>query len=277
MIQHILVPVDFSDCSINALHYAIQFSLNIPNQVELTILNTYNVPMDYSDINISFGPGANTIEVEERIGKEFKHLAHKFPLLKKLKYQTIIQQNNLCDAISEVLEKTPAELIILGSKGASGVDAVVLGSNAHRVIKGGFAPVLMIPANTSYTSIKNITLSSDYKGLIDDAIEPLKDISLLNNSKIHLLHISNNPLLDIKRSEAAKNLAVHLKALPHQFHFMLDERIEHSINAFIKKESIDLLVVVPRKKGLFERLFQKSESKSLIFHSKIPLLALVSA
>jgi hypothetical protein len=37
-----------------------------------------------------------------------------------------------------------------------------------------------------------------------------------------------------------------------------------------------LLVVVPRKKGLFETLFGKSESKHLIFHSKIPLLALVS-
>jgi nucleotide-binding universal stress UspA family protein len=55
---------------------------------------------------------------------------------------------------------------------------------------------------------------------------------------------------------------------------MVNRNVESGIDEFAEKNKIDLLVVLPRKKGLFESLFGKSESKSLIFHTKVPLLAL---
>jgi nucleotide-binding universal stress UspA family protein len=58
---------------------------------------------------------------------------------------------------------------------------------------------------------------------------------------------------------------------------MVNKNVESGIDAFAEKNKIDLLVVLPRKKGLFESLFGKSESKSLIFHTKVPLLALAAS
>lgn len=276
MFKHLLIPIDFSSCSINALRYAVQFALRMPNPVAITLLNSYNHPLDYSDINIHFEPTIEHQEIEDRIGEEFDLLKTEVPELLKLSYEKVIVQNSLGKAIKTFCDSNTVDLIIIGSSGASGIDETVLGSNAHRVIKMELAPVLMIPKDYEYKPIDNIAICNDYKGMIDEALEPLKEISLIYSSKLHLLHISDRPILDIQKSQAAKNLAEHLKKLPHQFHFMLDVQVEHGINQFITKEHIDLVVIVPRKKQLLDKLLRKSESRSLIFHSKIPLLALLS-
>lgn len=84
----------------------------------------------------------------------------------------------------------------MGTKGASGVDEVILGTNAHRVIKAELAPVLVIPEDAKYEDIKNIALSSDYKGIMAELLNPVKAIRQAYASDIHLIHVSTEPLLD---------------------------------------------------------------------------------
>jgi len=276
MIKHILIPIDFSDCSINALKYAVQFANTFPSSVALTILNCYSIPIAYSDLSVSFGPGLADGDIEKRIEKEFKNLKKTIPLLTNLPHKFIMRNSALAEAMRAYKTENTIDLIVMGTIGASGIDEVVLGSNAHRIIKADIAPTLVIPQFATFKSLENIALSNDYKGVSLEALDLLKVLAKLSHAKIHLAHISKEPLLDVKKAEEARNLAVHLKTIPQQFHFLVDDDIEHGITAFIQKEEIDLLVLVPRKKGLFEGLFRKSESKPLIFHSKIPLLALIS-
>jgi len=276
MIKHILIPTDFSPCAINALNFAVHFALDMSTKPKLTILNAYTLPLAYSDINISFGPGLEASEVEEHIEKEFSKLEEQIPLLKQIDYKTTQKATFLKDAVEEFCDEKEVDLIVMGTLGASGVDEVVLGSNAHRIIQSALAPVLVIPQNASYGKIENMAVSNDYKGLTPDAIIALKDVDMTFGAKLHLIHISKEPILDTKKSAEAKELYHHLKDIPHQFHFIKDENVEIGLHKFMEQEAIDMLVVAPRKKGLFQKLFGRSESKSLIFHTKIPLLALMN-
>ncbi|WKV11200.1 universal stress protein [Marivirga harenae] len=274
MIKHILVPTDFSDCALNALEYALQFAKQINPEAEITILNAYTVPLAYADLNIAYDVGESEVDIKQYIDSEFNQLEDKLPLLKEFEYETIKTENYVKDAIEEYSLDNPVDLIIMGTKGASGIDEVILGTNAHRVIKAEIAPVLVIPGEAKYEDIKNIALSSDYKGIIAELLDPVKAIRQAYASKIHLIHVSQEPMLDKEKAEEAKNLELHLKGLPHQYHFMVNKNVEEGIDEFADNNKIDLLVVLPRKKGLFESLFGKSESKSLIFHTDVPLLAL---
>lgn len=274
MIKHILVPTDFSDCAINALEYALKFAKKVNPEAEITILNAYTVPLAYSDFNLAYDVGESEEDIKKYIDSEFNQLENKLPLLKEFEYETVKTENYVKDAVEEYSLENPVDLIIMGTKGASGVDEVILGTNAHRVIKAELAPVLVIPEDSQYVDIKNIALSSDYKGIIAELLTPVKAIRQVYASKIHLIHVSQEPMLAKEKAEEAKNLEMHLKGLPHQYHFMVNKNVEEGIDEFAETNEIDMLVVLPRKKGLFESLFGKSESKSLIFHTKVPLLAL---
>jgi nucleotide-binding universal stress UspA family protein len=258
----------------NALEYATKFAKQINPQAEITILNAYTIPLAYADFNLAYDVGESEDEIKKYINSEFDKLQKKVPLLKDFEYETVKTENYVKDAVEEYCLENDVDLIIMGTKGASGVDEVILGTNAHRVIKAELAPVLVIPEDAKYEDIKNIALSSDYKGIMAELLNPVKAIRQAYASDIHLIHVSTEPLLDREKSEEAKNLELHLKGLPHQYHFMVNKNVEEGIDEFAEKNKIDLLVVLPRKKGLFESLFGKSESKSLIFHTKVPLLAL---
>ncbi|GAA5036856.1 universal stress protein UspA [Marivirga lumbricoides] len=273
MIKRILIPTDFSECSINALKYAVQLAEKI-NIDEILILHAYAVPLSYSDLNISYDLSDTAEAIEKDIDKEFSLLEQKIPELKNIKYHKVKIDHYLNDAILSVCLKTNIDLIIMGTQGASGIDEVVLGTNAHRIIKSQICPVLVVPEDAKFTGMRNIALSSDYKGLMSELLYPLKALRYAFGATVHVIHISKKDHLEGEKAEAAKSLELHLKDLPHQFHFMKDEDIEFALENFAQKKNIDLLVIYPRKKGLFERIFGKSESKSIIFHSKIPLLAL---
>ncbi|SMG10884.1 Nucleotide-binding universal stress protein, UspA family [Marivirga sericea] len=277
MIKHILVPTDFSDCAMNALEYALKFAKHINPQAEITILNAYTVPLAYADFNIAYDVGESVEDIKKFIDSEFDKIEEKVPMIKDFEYEPVKTENYVKDAVEEFCLENDVDLIIMGTKGASGVDEVILGTNAHRVIKAEVAPVLVIPEDARYVDIKNIALSSDYKGIIAELLSPVKAIRQAYASEIHLIHVSAEPMLDKEKAEEAKNLELHLKGLPHQYHFMVNRNVESGIDEFAERNRIDLLVVLPRKKGLFESLFARSESKSLIFHTKVPLLALSSS
>ncbi|HET8860485.1 universal stress protein [Marivirga sp.] len=274
MIKHILVPTDFSECAMNALNYATKFAKHINPQAKITILNAYSVPLGSGDFNISYDVGESEEEIKKFIDSEFLKIEDSTPILKEFRYQTIKMEDYVKDAVEDFCAKNAVDLIIMGTKGASGVDEVILGTNAHRVIKAEVPHVLVIPQHAKYEDIKNIALSNDYKGIIAEKINLVKEIRQAYSSQIHLLHVSEEPMLDKEKAEEAKNLELHLKGLPHQYHFMINKNLEDGIDEFTNKNKIDLLVVLPRKKGLFQSLFSKSESKPLIFHTKVPLLAI---
>lgn len=274
MIKNIVVPIDFSDASLNALKYAVQFALEMASLPKFTILNAYSIPLAYSDLDITFGPSVEIDQVENLIDKEFKKLHKLVPVLAEIKYETIKINQELPYAIEHFQEDQPIDLLFMGVSGKSGLIEKILGSNTVKVIKANIAPVMVIPKNALYKSIQNIAFSNDYKGMLPEAINPLKEIQLLYDAIIHVVHIDEESILALKESAEAKNLDLLLKGTTHKFHFMKEKEVEIGLNHFLEQEMIDLLVVLPRKKGFFETLFTKSESKKLVLHSKLPLLAL---
>ncbi|MBK6264456.1 universal stress protein [Marivirga sp. S37H4] len=273
MIKRILVPIDFSDCSYNALRYATLLAEKLSVQ-EMVILHAYSAPLSYADLNISYDLTYTATAIENEIEADFDKLETKVPELKGIKYKMVKRDAYLDEAVLKVCLAHQIDLIVMGTQGASGIDQVVLGTNTHRIINEQICPVLVVPENATFHPIKNIALSSDYKGIMSELLHPLKAIRHAFASDVHVIHISEKSVLEKEKAAEAKNLELYLKDLPHQYHFLVAEDIELALEDFAKTNHIELLVVYPRKKGLFQRIFGKSESKSIIFHTRIPLLAL---
>ncbi|QCK14622.1 universal stress protein [Mangrovivirga cuniculi] len=216
-------------------------------------------------------------EVKEDVDREFENLEEKIPELKKVTFQLKSTYDFVNDAIEDAIESENIELVIMGTNGAKGIDEVLIGSNAYNVIKTVKIPIIIIPEEASLKSLKTIVFTSDFRHVPKrETIAFLIDLAKFVGAKIHILHIDTDGVTGLDEEERfeAKQLALHFKSIPHEFKYLEAEKVEEGILSFTEKTDADLLAVMPRKHDIITKLFKRSITKQLAFHSEIPLLVI---
>jgi nucleotide-binding universal stress UspA family protein len=273
-IQKILVPVDFSDCSKNALSTGIRFADAF--DAKLIILHAFQIPAAHGE------PGGAAIsaelseEVENDAMAQLKELEEDFPSLKYVEYTIELVHSYPTDAIQKACENNQIDLIIMGTKGASGVEEKLIGSNTFSTIKNNHLPVLSLPTDKQIENLADIAFAGDYQKIENkEVFEVLLDISNFFNSTIHILHV-NEEEGKINADEAfeARKFKQYFKGISHNYHFIKNADIESGIYDYIESHKISLLAMIPRKHRVFERIFKESLTKKVACHAKVPLLTL---
>ena len=270
--KKILVPMDFSDCAINALKYAMDFAKS--TESKLVLLHAYHIPIPAAEAGLTMD--ANVAEDFIQEGQEkMKKLYQDYPELENLAEPYEITMSFASDAIVNTSREVDANLIIMGTHGANNAIDELMGSNTLHVIKKCNIPVLAVPANVENFKISEILFSYDYQTInTKEIIQPLIDFALAFGAKLHIIHITDK--LDKLHQGAigeARLLEQYLKGIPHHYHMTEGEHIEDSILEYINSHNVDILAVIPRRHNLFERLFQSSVTKQLVHHSNVPLFA----
>ncbi len=138
----ILVPVDFSDCSLRALDYAI--ALAEPFGSRLILLHVVE-PAVYPENYLVASPALdetnqNLLESarERLLELTQKRIGHRLPV------ETLVRMGRAHSEIPDTAQAMGADLIILGTHGYTGLKHVLLGSTAERVVRHGPCPVLTV-------------------------------------------------------------------------------------------------------------------------------------
>lgn len=273
----ILVPVDFSDNSKNALDYAIQlakrFDLHLilvhafhPSITE-AIKDSYKI-LSHKEIHGT--PG----EIKDKL-KLWQEAVTKS---EKLSCETIYINGDLSDEINELIEDNSVDLIVMGTKGATGLKEVFIGSNTARVIENAICPVMAIPANYKFKEYQTIAFASDYHDSDKDSINFLAKLSKPFNSKLEIVHIANDDIKPRHEEDLLNYFIENIKkSVEHKkmdFH-LLDEEddIAEALSSFIKKHNIDLVCISTEERFLSGPLFNRGITKDMTHHIQIPLLA----
>lgn len=139
LISWILVPTDFSECSTEALEYAM--SLAKPLQADLILTHVIE-PFPYTAVN-----GIAFINFEERLIPEARALLDKFsqrPLEEKLSVETHLTSGIPSREIITLAEREGADLIVMGTHGRTGINHLMAGSVAEKVVRLSPCPVLTV-------------------------------------------------------------------------------------------------------------------------------------
>ncbi|UII31335.1 universal stress protein [Fulvivirga ulvae] len=270
--KKILVPMDFSRCSKNALKYAIHIGKRMP--ADLLLMHAFSVPVTHGEMGAISIVNTLVSGIEEDIQEDFSKLVHDVPELSEVKYETVIKHGSVVDAFIAESRRFHPDMVVMGTKGAHGIDEIILGTNAFAVTKNSAVPVLIIPENAGYRPLKKIALASDYKDVHVGLIDPLLLLNDVFGSEIHIVHISKQKALSIEEAEEAKKLQRYFKDVPHHYHLLQADDIEEGLNSYCQDHKIDLLTLIPRKHQLFEILMKGRQSKKIIFHTGIPVLTL---
>lgn len=142
MIKKIVVPIDFSDYSKKALQYTVQFCKSM--QAEIILVYVIE-PMIYP-ADLSMGQMVipqNELNLDQKAKSELEELA-KSEIGDLLKYQILIKMGKPFVEIIETASEQDADLIIISTHGHTGVEHLLFGSTAEKVVRKAPCPVLTI-------------------------------------------------------------------------------------------------------------------------------------
>ncbi len=142
IIRKILVPIDFSDYSKNALRYAVNFAKLFNAEIILIyVVEPIIYPPDFSMGQIAI-PTVTT-EFDERAREELNKLA-KNEIPTDVKVTTLIKSGKPFVEIIDTASEADADLIIIATHGHSGVEHILFGSTAEKVVRKAPCPVLTL-------------------------------------------------------------------------------------------------------------------------------------
>ena len=272
MISKILVPTDFSDVANNALHFALKFAEKAKATVH--ILHVTHIPV----VDASFPAEVYQTfmsEIEETTKLNFEKLEKNYLQNSGVKCEIFSVMGYVNDEVKDFAEQNNIDLIIMGTTGASGIQEVLVGSNASSVVARSHVPVLVIPPSSTYHELKNIVYSSDFNEPEFPAVSRLMFIAELFDANISVLHVKNEA---DKFFNSENNFFVRNK---HNISYdkikmvkLPEGDVMDKINEFIENEHADLLVMAKHNRSFFDRIFHRSLSKQMTYHTKIPLLVL---
>ena len=184
--KRIIVPIDFSEHSEYALKAAAKLAKK--NNAEILVLNM----LEMSDIMITASGGNQKErmmffyklakqELEIFLGKDY---------LKGIKITPIIKHFKVFSEINEVAKEHDADLIVMGSHGASGAKELFIGSNTERVVRNAEVPVLVVKKNLNTVNFEVVVFACDFS---EEAIESyLKATNMFNKkgAKMYLVHVN---------------------------------------------------------------------------------------
>ncbi|MFC2134792.1 universal stress protein [Bacteroidota bacterium] len=141
-IEKILVPIDFSDYSISALKYAIGFAKHFEAKIFLVyVVEPMIYPADFSMGQVSI-PSMD-VDMTERAKGELESLA-KSEIGNDLDVEIIIKVGKPFIEINETAAETDVDLIIIATHGHTGVEHILFGSTAEKVVRKAPCPVMTL-------------------------------------------------------------------------------------------------------------------------------------
>lgn len=273
--QNILVPLDFSKCSKNALKIAIGLAQN--NNATLYLLNAIHIATPYVDVTGGHSIVEPVIEdYEKRVEKEFEVLKKEFIQLKDVDHVTKKYVGMVSEAIDMCMSEEKIDLIIMGTKGSHSALEKFIGGVSADVISQVNIPVLLIPENISSLHANRIGFAADFENMEDlGKLEPLIYFAQLTKAEIQIFNVTESVGdISFEKSRQSLKISNYLQDIDHSFHTIEDGKVVHGIFDFIKDHSLDMLVIYPRKHGFFERLLMDSVTKKIAMNVHIPLLSI---
>lgn len=269
----LVVPTDFSPVSTNAMNYALNLAKDI--YAEVVLFHAYQVPVAFSEVPVV------TISLDEMK----KQSDEKMEELRQSVQHVTSGEVNI--RIHNVLGDTVEELeifcnrekpfaIIMGTRGAGALETLFLGSTTITTINRLHCPVMIIPPGATFKPIHRIGFACDYSQVAESTpIVEIKKWVTLFDAKIKVLNVDyNNRQFNPNVPLSLTKVHELLKPLNPDFHYIDDPDVEEGINAFAETHGIDLLITIPKKHKLLEKIFQRSRTRTLALHAHVPILAI---
>lgn len=277
--RRILVPTDFSEEARNAYEVAVSIARRTGAAIKL--LHVVEAPY--------YGPGFS-VTGDAMVGSNGMEQVYMLRLLEQTKARMNEMLNSVprdgVDVVEEVTVERPinkirntikedaVDLVVMGSKGSSGLDEFLIGSNTEKVVRTAECPVLTVKNRLADFNPREIVLASDFRREIRGAMEQFKQFQQLFGARLHLVYI-NTP----GAFESSSNLRSKLQYTAEKYglenytiNIYNDVMEEDGILHFAHDISADMIMMATHGRTGLSHLLSGSIAEDLVNHTRIPVL-----
>jgi len=265
--KKILVPTDFSKAAANAAQYAAWLAQKLSAKMEL---------VHVIDIGTPGTKLHNWQKLEAQMIKSGQEGAKQ--VMENIRNPVEITYKHLAgspfqDVVSEFAESEKADMIVIGSRGASGLKKALFGSNAATLINRCSKPVIVVPAEAEFNGIRKVLYPTDMVHL-DEEIKTIARFAKHFDAQILVLHVKsgNAPKRDTTNLENILTRMANYRKI--KFDVVGNEDVVAGIEEYVQSEKPDLLAMFTHELDLYERIFGKSVTRQVTFHNSLPLLSI---
>ncbi|MEJ7831264.1 MAG: universal stress protein [Segetibacter sp.] len=278
--KKILVPTDFSDNALKAVNYAVAIAEKA--NAEIILLNvTLLLDTTFSSRKALIKEYNNTLV--EGISEQFEELQQSIKETNTTaKITTKLYKGEVQDSILQCAADENADLIIMGTQGATGLKKILIGSTTAGIIGNTTVPVLAIPKEAKWKGLENILFATRQLEVDNKILTPVLKLAQLQAALIHVAvftdtddddagdYMEHGKLLNAYR----QTLPVRYKDINFKTVQLEGEEFDETIEQYINDNQIDMMVMTTHKRSFWENVFNNSMTKEMSYHINIPLLAI---
>ncbi|GAA3561550.1 universal stress protein [Snuella lapsa] len=277
--KNILLPTDFSDNSWNAIKYALNFFENNECNFYLLHVNRLNNIITEEDDYIQTPEVIEAIytkPAKNKLRNILKRISLECSSNKSYKFYAQTDHDFFIDSIRKHVDENRIDLIVMGTKGASGLPKIIAGSNTGDVITKVRCTTLVVPENATFTRPKEVAFPTDFHLFYHiDTLQPVLDILERYKATLRIVHVSKrHSELNSDQENTKELLKDYFSYYDFSFHFLTNKKIEDAIQCFVESRGVNMVVMVAKNLNYFQQILFHSNVENISYHTDIPFLVL---
>jgi nucleotide-binding universal stress UspA family protein len=273
----ILFPTDFSEAAEKAFLYALELTQKL--NAELTLLHVYELPELGRTLQNTTREVYELMEMESL--ENFKKSVEKIREFASTKgygdvdFKHLMAEGDAVYTITEVAKGESIDYIVMGTKGATGLKEVFLGSVASGVIDNANCNVISVPQDTDYKEkLDRMAYLTNYSEKEIASFNTIAKFAKYFEARINCIHFDEDEQdLSTQQMDDWKS-KLNTQGLEVKYNIISGNDFEEALADFYNAENIDIVAIQPRKRNFFVKIFSKGVSKKLAHHIEIPLFTL---
>ncbi|HMO61757.1 MAG TPA: universal stress protein [Ferruginibacter sp.] len=275
--NRIVVPVDFSTTSEKAFEYALHIAAKTKGSIML-----------YHNYKPLESPFVDTVAAREAYNNtmlqdhELQLTAFKNKVSAAwpgITITTVVEPAPLIDNLLEYIHAREADLIVMGTQGATGLKKVIIGSVAERVVKKSPIPVLLVPENFEWKDPSCFVFATSFEPADRHALQTVLPIAKAFGASVTVVHLSSDYLSHAEKEQEQAAFNQYAQLLQSEFsEEQLSFKLAHTSSLLTGMETLhhsipyDLAVLVRREKTFLEKFFIDSFTTNMAYVTRWPLL-----
>jgi nucleotide-binding universal stress UspA family protein len=270
--KKILVPFDFSDAAVNALRTAIGFSDVLKSEIQ--VLHVIELPVIHDSVLMPVLNFEESLleELKQQAQKSFDRMSAEFDGHAQFHYT--ISFGPISRVILTTIQEMKIDLVIMGTKGSSGIQEVLVGSNTEKIVRASTVPVLVVREVLNVDRIKQIVFPTnvDFEPM-EELILHLKALQNFLGAELHLVWINTpgNFSNDEKSISRLKDFASRHMLTNFTVNVFNDTYEESGIIRFCHHIHADMLIMATHGRRGLAHIFAGSLTEDVVNHIDLPV------
>lgn len=270
IMKRIIIPVDFSETAENAAMYA----AHVAQFYRADIWLFYNYHLMPAMAEYAY-TSVTDAEMESAALYELEAFKKKLQLQLSVPVNISVKaaSGDLIDALNDFCSEIKPDMVVFGLSGKNALARLVVGSNTIRAIHQLQYPVLVVPPKAVFTPVRKVGFACDYKKISGNTpLSFLKKVVKDFNADLYILNVEYKQ--NTEPLDESENITGYFDDLKPYYSAVYSPDITLGINWFAEKEKIDWMLMIPRQHNLMDKIFGRSQTKALLYHTQLPVLCM---